>query len=341
MQRNWRELIRPKTIVVDPESLTTKYGKFVCEPLERGFGITLGNALRRVLLSTIRGAAVTSVRIDTVLHEFSTIADVVEDVAEIVLNLKGVDLRMVSEGSKTVHVHYEGERIVTAGDLFGGPEVTAMNPDHHIATMGPAAVLDMDLVVKEGFGYQPADRNKDPNAPVGTIAIDSIFTPIRKVNYRVSNARVGQQTDYDRLTLEVWTNGAIEPREGIAIAAKIVKEQIQVFINFDEGEEEVIARPAAIASIEEGGATGAGGETGNLDVLYRLVEELDLSVRAQNCLQTAGIRHVGELVQRTEQEMLKTRNFGRKSLKEIKDVLSDLGLSLGMRIDGFDATRRP
>ena len=341
MQRNWRELIRPKTIVVDPESLTTKYGKFVCEPLERGFGITLGNALRRVLLSTIRGAAVTSVRIDTVLHEFSTIADVVEDVAEIVLNLKGVDLRMVSEGSRTVHVHYEGERIVTAGDLFGGPEVTAMNPDHHIVTMGPAAVLDMDLVVKEGFGYQPADRNKDPNAPVGTIAIDSIFTPIRKVNYRVSNARVGQQTDYDRLTLEVWTNGAIEPREGIAIAAKIVKEQIQVFINFDEGEEEVIARPPAIASIEEGGTAGAGGEPGNLDVLYRLVEELDLSVRAQNCLQTAGIRHVGELVQRTEQEMLKTRNFGRKSLKEIKDVLSDLGLSLGMRIDGFDATRRP
>jgi DNA-directed RNA polymerase subunit alpha len=339
MQRNWRELIRPKAIAVDTDSLTSKYGKFTAEPLERGFGITLGNALRRVLLSTIRGAAVTAVRIEGVLHEFSTVADVVEDVAEIVLNLKGVDLRMTTEGPKVLHAKFHGAREVTAGDLFAGADAVAMNPQHHIATLGPSGVLDLELTVKEGFGYQPAERNKDPNAPVGTVAIDSIFTPIRKVNYRVSNARVGQQTDYDRLTLEIWTNGAIEPREAMAIAAKIVKEQVQVFINFDEGDEQVVTRPS-VSSAEEGGL-GTAAEGGSLDVLYRLVEELDLSVRAQNCLQNAGIKYVGELVQKTEQEMLKTRNFGRKSLKEIKDVLSDLGLSLGMRIEGFDPNRRP
>lgn len=342
MQRNWRELIRPKAIVVEQDSLTARYGKFVCEPLERGFGITLGNALRRVLLSTIRGAAVTSVKIDGVLHEFSTIPEVVEDVAEIVLNLKGVDLRMNSDAAKIVHVKLEGEREVTAGDIFKGPEVEALNPDHLVCTMGPGAVLDAEFTVKAGFGYQPADRNKDPNAPVGTIAMDAVFTPIRKVNYRVSNARVGNLTDYDRLSLEVWTNGAVEPRDAVAIAGKILKEQLQVFINFDEAEEETEIRPTAVAALEEAGAVATvGAEGSNLDVLYRLVEELDLSVRAQNCLQNAGIRYVGELVQKSEGDMLKTRNFGRKSLKEIKDVLSDLGLSLGMRIEGFDPAKRP
>jgi DNA-directed RNA polymerase subunit alpha len=340
MQRNWRELIRPRSIIVDSDSLTERYGKFVAEPLERGFGTTLGNSLRRILLSTVRGAAVTAIRVENVLHEFSTISDIVEDVSEIVLNLKGIELRLEVDGPKNVHVRLEGERVVTAADLFQGPEVTVLNPGCVICTMGVGAVLDIELTVKEGFGYQPADRNKDPNAPLGTIPMDAVFTPIRKVNYRVTNARVGQMTDYDRLTLEVWTNSAVSPQEAVAIAAKIMKEQVQVFISFDEGSEEDDPRALALPSLDDGDAPVATADGATSDVLYRMVEELDLSVRAQNCLQNAGIRHVGELVQKTEQEMLKTRNFGRKSLKEIKDVLQDLGLSLGMRLEGFDPANR-
>jgi DNA-directed RNA polymerase subunit alpha len=340
MQSNWRELIRPRAIEVDPETLSPTFGKFVCEPLERGFGITLGNSLRRVLLSTIRGAAVTSVRIEGVMHEFSTIPDVAEDVGGIVLNLKALDLRMNLDGPHVVHIRFEGEREVTAGDVFAGPEVEAMNPSQHIATIGPGGVLEMDLTVKAGAGYQPVERNKDPSAPVGTIPMDAMFTPIRKVNYRVANARVAHITDYDRLTLEVTTNGAVSPRDSVAIAAKILKEQLQAFIHFHEGddEEEEVSEPTP--TIREHTVAAVLGDGSPSDVLYRLVEELDLSVRAQNCLQNAGVRLVGELVQKSEQEMLKTRNFGRKSLKEIKDVLADLGLSLGMKLDGFDVTRR-
>ncbi|HOD08158.1 MAG TPA: DNA-directed RNA polymerase subunit alpha [Myxococcota bacterium] len=336
MQRNWRELIRPRSVVVDESSLTDRYGKFVAEPLERGFGTTIGNSLRRVLLSSIRGAAVTAVKIDGVLHEFSTIPEVVEDVSEICLNLKGVDLKMDGEEPRLVHARFEGERVVTAGDIFTGNDVVTTNPDHVVCNMGPGATLDIELTVKHGFGYVRAERNKDASAPVGTIPIDSIFTPIRRVNYRVSNARVGQMTDYDRLNLEVWTNGAVLPVDAVGIAAKIIKEQVKVFINFEEHEEDVGA-----AVVTGGDETGLGAEVGQTqEVLYRLVEELDLSVRAQNCLQNAGIKYVGELVQRTEQEMLKTRNFGRKSLKEIKDVLADLDLTLGMRLDGFDPEKR-
>lgn len=336
MQRNWRELIRPRSVVVDESSLTDRYGKFVAEPLERGFGTTIGNSLRRVLLSSIRGAAVTAVKIDGVLHEFSTIPEVVEDVSEICLNLKGVDLKMDGEEPRLVHARFEGERVVTAGDIFTGNDVVTTNPDHVVCNMGPGATLDIELTVKHGFGYVRAERNKDASAPVGTIPIDSIFTPIRRVNYRVSNARVGQMTDYDRLNLEVWTNGAVLPVDAVGIAAKIIKEQVKVFINFEEHEEDVGA-----AVVTGGDETGLGAEVGQTqEVLYRLVEELDLSVRAQNCLQNAGIKYVGELVQRTEQQMLKTRNFGRKSLKEIKDVLADLDLTLGMRLDGFDPEKR-
>ncbi len=336
MQRNWRELIRPRSVVVDESSLTDRYGKFVAEPLERGFGTTIGNSLRRVLLSSIRGAAVTAVKIDGVLHEFSTIPEVVEDVSEICLNLKGVDLKMDGEEPRLVHARFEGERVVTAGDIFTGNDVVTTNPDHVVCNMGPGATLDIELTVKHGFGYVRAERNKDASAPVGTIPIDSIFTPIRRVNYRVSNARVGQMTDYDRLNLEVWTNGAVLPVDAVGIAAKIIKEQVKVFINFEEHEEDVGA-----AVVTGGDETGLGAEVGQTqEVLYRLVEELDLSVRAQNCLRNAGIKYVGELVQRTEQEMLKTRNFGRKSLKEIKDVLADLDLTLGMRLDGFDPEKR-
>lgn len=342
MQRNWRELIKPRSIEVDQETLTQKYGKFVCEPLERGFGITLGNALRRVLLSTIRGAAITSVKIEGVLHEFSTVPDVVEDVAEIVMNLKGVDVRLDSDGPKTCHVRLEGEREVKAGDLFSQAGVEVMNPDHHVAQIGPGGVLDMELTIKAGFGYKGAPQSREAGAPIGTVLMDAIYTPIRKVNYRVTNARVGQQTDYDRLTLEVWTNGAVLPQDAVAIAAKIIKEQVQVFISFEEVDDDVeMGGPASIATVDEGGAVATLSDGSGVDALYRPVEELDLSVRAQNCLQAAGIRFVGELVQKSEPEMLKTRNFGRKSLKEIKDVLTDLGLSLGMRIEGFDPNKRP
>lgn len=337
MHRNWRELIKPRSIVLDESSRTERYGKFVAEPFERGFGTTIGNSLRRVLLSSIRGAAVTSVKIDGVLHEFSTIPEVVEDVSEICLNLKGVDLKMDGEDFRKVHAHFEGEGIITAGDLFKGPDVVTTNPGHVVCTMGPGAVVDIEMTVRHGFGYNRAERNKDPEAPVGTIPIDSIFTPIRRVNYRVSNARVGHMTDYDRLTLEVWTNGAVSPVDAVGIAAKIIKEQVKVFINFDDRDDDAIVGVVG-GSDDVGGASVDAGAA--QEVLYRLVEELDLSVRAQNCLQNAGIKYVGELVQRTEQEMLKTRNFGRKSLKEIKDVLADLDLSLGMRLDGFDPDKR-
>lgn len=336
MQRNWRELIRPRSVVVDESSLTNRYGKFVAEPLERGFGTTIGNSLRRVLLSSIRGTAVTAVRIDGVLHEFSTIPEIVEDVSEMCLNLKGVDLKMDGEEPRLVHARFEGERVVTAGDIFTGNDVVTTNPDHVVCNMGPGATLDIELSVKHGFGYVRAERNKDASAPVGTIPIDSIFTPIRRVNYRVSNARVGQMTDYDRLNLEVWTNGAVLPVDAVGIAAKIIKEQVKVFINFEEHEEDVGS--AVVTGSDDAGVGVEIGQT--QEVLYRLVEELDLSVRAQNCLQNAGIKYVGELVQRTEQEMLKTRNFGRKSLKEIKDVLADLELTLCMRLDGFDPEKR-
>lgn len=336
MQRNWRELIRPRSVVVDESSLTNRYGKFVAEPLERGFGTTIGNSLRRVLLSSIRGTAVTAVRIDGVLHEFSTIPEIVEDVSEMCLNLKGVDLKMDGEEPRLVHARFEGERVVTAGDIFTGNDVVTTNPDHVVCNMGPGATLDIELSVKHGFGYVRAERNKDASAPVGTIPIDSIFTPIRRVNYRVSNARVGQMTDYDRLNLEVWTNGAVLPVDAVGIAAKIIKEQVKVFINFEEHEEDLGS--AVVTGSDDAGLGVEIGQT--QEVLYRLVEELDLSVRAQNCLQNAGIKYVGELVQRTEQEMLKTRNFGRKSLKEIKDVLADLELTLAMRLDGFDPEKR-
>jgi len=342
IQKNWRQMIRPRGVAIEQETLTDCYAKMVCEPLERGFGITLGNALRRILLSAIRGCAITAVRIDGVLHEFSTIPEVREDVSEILLNLKGVALRLNVDGPKTFSVQVEGERELKAGDLFVGPEVTVANPDHHIATLGPGARMSMELTVKEGAGYVPAERNKDPNAPVGTIPLDAMFSPIRRMNYRVSNARVGQQTDYDRLTLEVLTDGTIAPRDAVGIAAKILKEHLRVFINFEEGEEasEFYPGAAAVAGSEEARGAG-GGDAAQMELLYRPVEELDLSSRAQNCLQAAGIRYVGDLVRRTEQEMMKTRNFGRKSLKEIKDVLQDLGLSLGMKIEGYDPSRRP
>lgn len=324
--RNWRELIRPRRLEIEEGSLTRNYGRFYCEPLERGFGTTLGNALRRVLLSSLQGAAITNIRINGVLHEFSTIPGVMEDVATVVLNLKDVRVRMNSEGPKTIRVRKSGEGTVTAGDLISDDQtVEVMNPDHKICTLGPDSDFEMEATVNLGKGYVLADKNKTDDLPIGTIPIDSVFSPIRRVNYTVTPARVGRETDFDRLNLDVWTDGAIEPADAVAFAAKILKEQLTIFINFEEQAE------APSTHVDEPEPLNPN--------LFKSVDELELSVRSANCLQNANIRFIGELVQKTEAEMLKTKNFGRKSLNEIKETLASLGLSLGMTIDNLPARK--
>jgi len=320
MLDNWKDLIRPK---LEVRELTETYGRIELEPFERGYGTTVGNAIRRVLLSSLKGAAITSARIDGVLHEFSTIDGVTEDVTDIVLNLKEVRLH-IHEGQRHVGmVEAAGPREVKAGDIDFGPHVTVLNPDHHVATVGPDGTLRMELTAKRGSGYVTADRNREEDTPVGTINLDATFSPVRKVNFTVTSARVGQRTDYDKLILEVFTDGSVRPDDAVAVAARILQDQLAVFINFD-----VDALEAEETKIEPAM------EQLN-DNLFRCVDELDLSVRSANCLQNADIKYVGELVQRSEQEMLKTKNFGRKSLLEIKEVLGEMGLSLGMRIPNF------
>ncbi len=323
MYKNWRDLIKPKKVQVEAETLSSTYGKFVAEPFERGFGTTLGNSLRRVLLSSLQGGAICSLRIKGVLHEFSAIPGVTEDVTDIILNLKGVRLKLHGNEQRTVRVVHKGEGVIRARDILTDPNVEILNPDHHIATCSKDANLEMEMVVKIGKGYVPADRNRDERAPVGTIPIDSIFSPINKVNFGVSNARVGQMTDYDKLTIELWTDGSVKPEDALAFAAKILKDQLTIFINFDEEAEEV-------EEFEQEEDRDRINEN-----LYRAVDELELSVRSANCLKNAGIKLIGELVSRSEAEMLKTQNFGRKSLNEIKDVLADMGLTLGMNLDNF------
>ena len=320
--KNWRDFIRPRRLEVEEESLTESYGRFACEPLERGFGTTLGNALRRVLLSSLQGSAITNVRINGVLHEFSTIPGVLEDVAEIVLNLKEVRLRMHAEGPKVLAVHRKGEGVVTAGDLVSDDQtVEVMNPDHHICTLGPEADFEFSATVGRGKGYVLAEVNKGEDMPIGTVPIDAIFSPVKKINYTVTPARVGRETNYDRLNLEVWTDGAVHPADAVAFAAKILKEQLTIFINFDEPAETLESLPDEPEPLNQN--------------LFKSVDELELSVRSANCLQNANIRFIGELVQRTEAEMLKTKNFGRKSLNEIKETLEALGLSLGTAVDNL------
>jgi DNA-directed RNA polymerase subunit alpha len=325
-QRNWKQLIRPRRIDVATDTATGFYGKFTAEPLERGFGTTLGNALRRILLSSLQGAAIVSVRIENVQHEYSTMVGVVEDVTDIVLNLKEIRLRMHSPEPRVITLAAKGPKRVNASHIQADPMVEILNKDHHIAELAENATLKMEMTVRMGKGYVPAERNLEEGAPIGTIPIDAIFSPVKKVNFTVTHARVGQQTDYDRLNLEVWTDGAILPADAVAYAAKILKDQLTVFINFDEE----VEMPEEIAVLEEGAVN---------ENLYKPVEELELSVRAYNCLKNAEIKFIGELVQRTEQEMLKTKNFGKKSLNEIKDVLHEMGLSLGMKVDGFTPER--
>ncbi|HDI78426.1 MAG TPA: DNA-directed RNA polymerase subunit alpha [Desulfobacteraceae bacterium] len=324
--RNWRELIRPKKIQIEEKTHTDTYGKFIVEPLERGFGITIGNSLRRIILSSIQGAAIVSVKIDGVLHEFSTIPGVLEDVTEIILNLKEVRFKLIDGEETTVRLSKEGEGEVKAGDIETGDSVIVLNPDHHIATLSPEGRLHMEMVIKMGKGYVPAEKNKDKDHEIGVIPVDALFSPIKKVNYIVTNTRVGQIADYDKLILEVWTDGSVLPEDALAYAAKILKEQMNPFINFEEEPEP--------EEMEE--------EEKEVDLLFenlfRPVSELELSVRSANCLKNANITLIGELVQRTEAEMLKTKNFGRKSLSEIKNILAEIGLSLGMNLDELDGS---
>ena len=320
MQRNWSSLIRPKRIDVDNATHTRLYGEFTIQPLERGFGITLGNALRRVLLSSIQGTAIVSVKIDGVLHEFSTLPGVKEDITDIILNLKGVRFKLGQADTKEVRINVDHAGPITAADIITDGTIEVLNPEHYIATVSGKGKFKAELVVKMGKGYLPAKKELDPDQPEGTINIDAIFSPVKKVNYVVSHARVGQITDYDKLVLEVWTDGSVNPEDAIAYSAKILKQQLDVFINFEEVEEEV-------QPIKED-------EKGDINkVLLRSVEDLELSVRSANCLKNAGINTIGELVQKTEAEMLKTKNFGRKSLSEIKDILGEYNLTFGMNLD--------
>ncbi len=327
LEKNWRDLIKPKALDVDKESLTDGYGKFVAKPLERGYGLTLGNSLRRVLLSSLQGAAITAVKIDGVVHEFTPIHDVKEDVAEIILNLKEVRFRLHAEQA-TVVIDKTGPGDVKASDIIVSEQVTVLNPDQHIATLGKGGKLRAEIQVARGRGYRAAENNKAEDMPVGWIPVDSFFSPIRRVNYTVTQSRVGQRTDFDKLTMEVWTDGSVHPEDAVSLGSKILKDQLSVFLNFEE-------EPEPVAQAKE-----EGGSQFNPN-LYRSVEELELSVRSANCLQNANIKYIYELVQKTEAEMLKTKNFGRKSLNEIKDILSEMGLSLGMKLEGFVPPSQP
>ena len=322
MQNDWRDLIKPKAVEFEEKELGPAYGRFFAEPLERGYGITIGNALRRILLSSLPGFAITAVRIKGVLHEFSTIPGVKEDVTDIVLNLKEVRLRLHEGEQLTATLRAKGEAVVTARDITGGASLEILTPERHIATLDKGADLDMELVIKRGRGYVPGERTEDEE-PIGTIRLDAIYAPVRKVNFVVTNARVGQRTDYDRLAIEIWTDGSISPRDALTYAARVIRDQMSIFAGVEEEAEipEVGERPETRPAFNE--------------YLYRPVEGLPISVRAFNGLQNADIKYIGELVQRTEQDMLKIKNFGRKSLNEIKEVLTDMGLSLGMRLENL------
>jgi len=321
---NWRALIKPRRLERDSKSNET-YGKFVIRPLERGFGITIGNAIRRILLSSLQGAAITTVKVEGVLHEFSAIPGVVEDVTDIVLNLKGVRIRMNSSEPIKARIEKDGAAgqtvHVTANDIHFEGDATVLNPNHPIATLTEAGRLVCEMTIAMGKGYVPGTIEKGQEIPIGTIPVDALHSPIQKVRYTVTNARVGQRTDYDKLTIEVWTDGSVVPEDALAFSAKILKEQVQIFVNFTEEEEPTLAEEAMAEEWPE--------------ALFKRVDELELSVRSANCLQNAGIEYIWQLVEKSEAEMLKTKNFGRKSLNEIKDILAELGLHLNMKLHNF------
>jgi DNA-directed RNA polymerase subunit alpha len=318
----WKNFQRPKRLDVERETLTERFGRFHAQPFERGFGTTVGNALRRVLLSSIEGAAITAVKIDGVLHEFSPIPGVVEDATDIILNLKQIPLKLHVDYTKTLYLRVDKGGEVKARDIQADADVEILEPDAHIATVSDGGKLHMELRLKRGRGYVSADKNFDEDLGIGWIPVDSVHSPVKKVNYLVEAARLGQTTDYDKLTIDVWTNGSVQPSDAVSLAAKLIRDHLNIFINLDETSEPAAEVPA------EGQRTGALNE--HLD---KSVEELELSVRSYNCLKNANIRTIRELVQKTEAEMLKTKNFGRKSLNEIKEILHSMGLSLGMRLD--------
>ncbi len=318
IQKNWQELIKPTNLNIDAEGANK--AKIVIEPLERGFGLTLGNALRRVLLSSLQGGAVTAIKINGVLHEFTTIDGVREDVTDIVLNIKGLAVNVQSEGNKTMYLDATGPCTVTASMIDTGHDIEIMNPDHVICTLDSGAKISMELTVSTGKGYVPAYMNKSSDMPIGVIAVDAIYSPIKKVSYKVENTRVGQITDYDKLTMVVETNGVVTPEDAVAYAARILQDQLRPFINFDEPEAEV-------EDVKE--------ELPFNRNLLKKVDELELSVRSANCLKNDNIVYIGDLVQKTEAEMLRTPNFGRKSLNEIKEVLAKMGIHLGMETPGW------
>jgi DNA-directed RNA polymerase subunit alpha len=317
----WKGFQRPKRLEFERETSTDRFGRFYAQPFERGWGTTIGNALRRVLLSSLEGAAVTAVKIDGVLHEFSPIPGVVEDATDIILNLKQIPLKLHADTTKTLYVRADKAGPVRASDISADADVEILEPDAHLATVADGGKLHMEIRVRSGRGYIPADKNFDEDLGIGWIPVDSVHSPIKKVNYLVEAARIGQATDYDKLTLDVWTNGSITPSDAVATAARLVRDHLSIFIGVDEAADGVAEAPAEMR---------APGFNENLD---RSVEELELSVRSYNCLKNANIRTIRELVTKTEAEMLKTKNFGRKSLNEIKEILATMGLSLGIRLD--------
>ncbi|MBD3763905.1 MAG: DNA-directed RNA polymerase subunit alpha [Rhodobacterales bacterium] len=321
IHKNWQELIKPTQLDVRPGVDPARVATVVAEPLERGFGLTLGNALRRVLMSSLQGAAITSVQIDNALHEFTSLAGVREDVTDIVLNLKGVAIKMEVEGPKRLSISAKGPGMVTAGDISESNGIEILNKDHVILHLDEGADVYMELTVNTGKGYVSADKNKPEDAPIGLIAIDAIFSPVKKVSYEVQPTREGQVLDYDKLTMKIETNGALTPEDAVAYAARILQDQLQVFVNFDEPEQ------AGKAELDTGLEFNP--------LLLKKVDELELSVRSANCLKNDNIVYIGDLIQKTEAEMLRTPNFGRKSLNEIKEVLSSMGLHLGMEVEDW------
>ncbi len=321
IQKNWQTLIKPSKLHIGAGADAARVATVVAEPLERGFGLTLGNALRRVLLSSLQGAAITSIQIDGVLHEFSSIAGVREDVTDIVLNLKSLGLRMHGEGPKRMSLSAQGPGEVTASQIEAGHDIEIMDPDLVICTLDEDAKLSMEMTVETGKGYVPATQNRPEDAPIGMIPIDALYSPIRNVSYKVENTRVGQVTDYDKLSMTIETDGSVTPEDAVALAARILQDQLQLFINFEEPQAQVAEeRPSELPFNKN---------------LLRKVDELELSVRSANCLKNDNIVYIGDLVQKTEQEMLRTPNFGRKSLNEIKEVLAQMGLHLGMEIPSW------
>ncbi len=326
MLKSMKDFQIPMRVEVDKDTLSPTFGRFTTEAFERGFGTTIGNALRRVLLSSLTGAAVTTVKIEGVLHEFSTIPGVTEDVTSIILNIKSLRLASHTDKPKTIRLKKKGPGEAKGSDIIHDGDLTILTPDLHIATLDKDAMLDMEMVVKHGRGYVPAERNKEEGLPIGVIAVDSIFSPIKRVNFHVENARVGRMTDYDKLTFEIWTDGTITPRDALSTAASILRDHLDIFI---EAEARTEARPE-VAKEEAARELNKN--------LFRSVNELELSVRAANCLKNANIKTIADLVQKTETEMLKTKNFGKKSLNEIKEILSEMGLGLGTKIDALTSS---